>query len=111
MGEALSEVGHEVTTVDNGAEAIVAMQESDFDIVITDLGMPGITGWEVARRARLMSPRLPVIIISGWGAQLDDEQIADCEVDIVLAKPFHLNQLREAITEIAAKQKNASQSA
>jgi CheY-like chemotaxis protein len=110
IGEALREVGHTVTSFDNGAEAIVAMKENNFDIVITDLGMPGITGWEVARQAAGLSPRLPVIVISGWGGHLNDQQVSECNIDTVLAKPFHLNQLRLAITEVTAKQHSATQS-
>lgn len=103
MGEALGDVGHEVKEVDNGAAAIMAMREEQFDVVITDLGMPGITGWEVARRAAALTPPLPVVVISGWGAQLDEDQLRESKVDAVLAKPFHLDQLRQAVMDVTAK--------
>lgn len=102
MGEALGDVGHDVKAVDNGAMAIMAMQEERFDVVITDLGMPGITGWEVARRAAALTPPLPVVVISGWGAQLDDAQLQESKIDAVLAKPFHLDQLRQVVMRVTA---------
>lgn len=102
MGEALGDVGHDVKAVDNGAMAIMAMQEERFDVVITDLGMPGITGWEVARRAAALTPPLPVVVISGWGAQLDDAQLQESKIDAVLAKPFHLHQLRQVVMRVTA---------
>ncbi|HWO57659.1 MAG TPA: response regulator [bacterium] len=103
IGEALREVGHEVHTCDAGAAAIVAMEDKDFDVVITDLGMPGVNGWDVARRARQLTPPLPVIVISGWGAQITKEQLEGAGVDMILPKPFRLEQIRKAIADIALR--------
>ncbi|MBI3872349.1 MAG: response regulator [candidate division Zixibacteria bacterium] len=101
IGEALRDAGHRLTSCDNGAAALVAMEKCHFDVIVTDLGMPGVTGWDIARRARDLSPRPPVIVISGWGAQIDKNQLADCGVDALLAKPFHLDQIRETIARLA----------
>lgn len=104
IGEALREVGHEVHTCDSGAAAIVAMTDSPFDVLITDLGMPGVNGWDVARRARQLDPPLPVIVISGWGATITQEQLEGAGVDLILPKPFRLEQIRKAIANIALRQ-------
>ncbi|MEW5701209.1 MAG: ATP-binding protein [Candidatus Zixiibacteriota bacterium] len=101
IGEALRAAGHDVDAIDNGARALGAMRDGRYDVVVTDLGMPGVTGWEVARAARDMTPRLPVIIISGWGAQIDKKQLSDCGVDALLAKPFRLEQIRETVARVA----------
>ncbi|HEX9750742.1 MAG TPA: ATP-binding protein [candidate division Zixibacteria bacterium] len=108
MGEALTEVGYRVTTRDNGAAAIVELRADRFDIVVTDLGMPGVTGWEVARHAYTLRPRVPVIVISGWGAQIDEAKLANAHVDAVLAKPFHLDQLRDLISQVATANTSAA---
>ncbi len=101
IGEALRDVGHDVHTCDAGAAAIVAMEDGDFDVLITDLGMPGVNGWDVARRARQMEPPLPVIVISGWGASITQEQMDEAGVCLVLPKPFRLEQIRQAISTYA----------
>ncbi len=103
IGEALRDVGHEVHTCDAGAAAIVAMEDRTFDVLITDLGMPGVNGWDVARRARQLEPPLPVIVISGWGAQITQDQLDAAGVNLILPKPFRLEQIRQAISSFAPR--------
>lgn len=101
IGEALREVGHDVLVCNAGAAAIVAMEEDGkFDVLVTDLGMPGVNGWDVARRARQLDPPLPVIVISGWGAQITQDQLEAAGVKMILPKPFRLEQIRQAISGI-----------
>lgn len=101
IGEALRGSGHDVHICDAGAAAIVAMEDHEFDVLITDLGMPGVNGWDVARRARQLDPPLPVIVISGWGASITQEQVQTADVNLILPKPFRLEQIRQAIATYA----------
>ena len=101
IGEALRDSGHDVHICDAGAAAIVAMEDRSFDVLITDLGMPGVNGWDVARRARQLEPPLPVIVISGWGAQITQDQMEAAGVTLILPKPFRLEQIRQAISTFA----------
>jgi len=101
VAEALQDAGHTVDVFDNGAAAVGAIERNTYDVVVTDLGMPNITGWDVARAAKLHQPRLPVLVISGWGAQYGEGQLGDTGVDAMLAKPFHLQQLRESVERLA----------
>ncbi len=103
ISEALRDVGHDVHTCNAGAAAIVAMEDGQFDVLVTDLGMPGVNGWDVARRAHQLAPPLPVIVISGWGAQITQDQLEAAGVDIILAKPFRLEQIRRAISSFAQR--------
>ena len=77
--------------------------DQEFDLVLTDLGMPGISGWEVNKRIKQTHPEKPVVIISGWGAQLTEEEIKASKVDLVLAKPFNLDQIIEVTTMFGNK--------
>lgn len=63
----LEEAGHEVVHALNGAQALQAAARSDrpFDMLMTDLRMPGISGEELARRLRQQQPRLPVLVLTG----------------------------------------------
>lgn len=69
------------------------------DVIITDLGMPGIDGREIARRARELDPRLPVLLISGGGESLEPHEVALGAVDAVISKPPALDELRETLRE------------
>jgi CheY-like chemotaxis protein len=84
---------HQVTLTSNGEEALEVFFRQEFDLVFTDLGMPGISGWEVSRRIKETHPDKPVIIISGWGAQLSEEEIKKNRADYVISKPFQLDQI------------------
>jgi CheY-like chemotaxis protein len=95
--------GHHVILCSNGEEALQSFYEEEFDLVITDLGMPGISGWEVTKRIKRTHPQKPVVIISGWGAQLSEEEIRSSQVDLVLPKPFNLDQILEITGRFADK--------
>lgn len=101
VAEALQDGGHQIDIFDNGASAITAIGQNTYDVVITDLGMPDVTGWDVARAAKMHQPKLPVLVISGWGAQYEGGHLENTGVDAMLAKPFHLKQLRETVENLA----------
>ncbi|MDH4222483.1 MAG: response regulator [candidate division Zixibacteria bacterium] len=92
--------GHEVLLADGGEQALYIFDQRQPDIVITDLGMPGISGWEVARRVKEKDPSRKVIVISGWGASLEEGHSLEVYVDQVLSKPFHLEQVKKVIAEV-----------
>lgn len=98
VSELLKILGHTPTTAGDGLEALSKFDENRFDLVITDLGLPGMSGWDIADAIKLKSPTLPVIIISGWGAQIGDSELRSHSVDLVLSKPFTMKQLKEAIS-------------
>ncbi|GAB4318227.1 MAG: hypothetical protein Kow0074_07290 [Candidatus Zixiibacteriota bacterium] len=99
--ESLEDAGHHVDSFSHGSDAINALEKNEYNVVVTDLGMPDVTGWEVARAAKMHHPQIPVVVISGWGAQFSDDQLGDSGVDAMLAKPFHLQLLRETIERLA----------
>ncbi len=76
--------------------------QAAFDLVFTDLGMPGMSGWEVAERIKDISPETPVVLVTGWGDQLDPEKMKASNVDTVIAKPFRVDQIRALVSEALA---------
>ncbi len=98
--EALNLDGHQVLAVPAGREGLNLLQPDAFDLIITDLSMPGLSGWEVARKARDIDPRIRVILLSGWGIQQDDEQVRASGIDLVLAKPCPIMDLRRAVQQV-----------
>jgi signal transduction histidine kinase len=85
-----------------GIDAFLAAHRAghDFDLVITDLGMPRVDGRKVAEAIKGVSPGTPIIMLTGWGQRLLDEGDIPSNIDRVLSKPPRLQQLRACITEL-----------
>ncbi len=91
--------GHEVTEVASGEEALQALTERRFDVVVTDIAMPGVSGWEVASAAREREEPIPVIFVTGWAASVDRNRARKMGVRRILAKPTTTEELLEAVRE------------
>ncbi|MCX7967291.1 MAG: ATP-binding protein, partial [Armatimonadetes bacterium] len=96
----LEHLGHQPVIVDDGAKGIEAFKQAfengfPFDMVITDLGMPKVSGAEVAKQVKELSLNTPVLVITGWGAEQKP-----VHADYALNKPVRLSALREAIAKV-----------
>jgi len=91
--------GHEVA-VREGEEALAALKTRKFDRVLTDLGMPGVTGWDVASEAKSQLRDVRVGLVTGWAEELDDpEHLAPRGVDSSSRNPHRVQQMRAATAE------------
>ncbi len=97
LGDVLTLGGHTPVLVSSGSEAIARFHAEDFDIVLTDLGMSGLTGWQVARACKEADPAVPVLLVTGWGVELSPEDLAAHGVDAVLSKPLNVDQVLSAV--------------
>lgn len=93
LAEILKEADYKVILAKDGKEGIDKFKQGDVDIVFTDLGMPEINGWQVAKEIKEINPITPVILISGWGRDLKDQDISNTGVDYLAAKPFHIDEI------------------
>ena len=91
---------HDVVTAADGFEAIERLtNEPAIDLVFTDLGLPGMSGYDVARELKKRRPELLVGLVTGWGATLDPEKARSQGVDMVISKPFRFEQVLGAVDE------------
>lgn len=90
---------YEVTTACDGDEAIASMRTQQFDLVITDLKMPRVSGEEVVKYARTSTPKRPVIVMSGYASLYASSQSAAHGVCAFLGKPFSMKDLIKAVEE------------
>jgi signal transduction histidine kinase len=97
--EMVASQGHGVLEAASGREAIRLLEGgASVDLVLTDLGMPGMSGWDVARAVRTRWPRLPVGLVTGWGNHLD-APAADRQLIVgTMAKPVSHERLAAFIT-------------
>ncbi|MDD1648805.1 MAG: sigma-54 dependent transcriptional regulator, partial [Methylococcaceae bacterium] len=84
----LGMAGYQVETQPNGRLAMDRLQESSFDLLITDLKMPGMSGLEVLQAVRVLQPEMPVILITGFAAVDNAVEVMKCGAADYLAKPF-----------------------
>jgi PAS domain S-box-containing protein len=92
--------GHSVVAAHDGPAALERFAPGEFDLVVTDLGMPGMSGWEVASAIKAKDPRVPVIMLTGWGDQLPRELIESSGIDRVVAKPVGFEELMGVISAV-----------
>jgi DNA-binding response OmpR family regulator len=94
---ALAQVGHAVDVVSDGLAADEALKHDGFALLILDLGLPRIDGFEVLRRLRRRNPTLPVLILSAREKAEDKVTGLDLGADDYLAKPFSVNELQARV--------------
>ncbi len=99
----LSTMGHEVELACNGREGLAlfhrAMESTPFGLVFTDLGMPEMNGWEVAGEVKKVRPTTPVALITGWGLEVDRDEMKRQGVDLIIPKPFNMEELAGLVVE------------
>jgi CheY-like chemotaxis protein len=91
--------GHQVIEASDGILGMKYLEEGRFDMVLTDLGMPVMNGWEVAKWVKRKTPQVPVGLITGWGTHLEEEKVKESGVDLIIAKPFQVGEILEAVNQ------------
>jgi len=92
--DGLQDRGFAVTAVEDGVRAVEAFRWSTFDLVLTDLAMPDMSGWDVVRAVRSRWPHVRVGLVTGTPQYLEEQQEV---VDVLVLKPVVLDTLRRAI--------------
>jgi GAF domain-containing protein/CheY-like chemotaxis protein len=101
LGDILESAGHSVVVLGDGAEAIARFRGEPFDLVLTDLAMPRVSGWQVARAVKQIAPQVPVFLVTGFGVELTTEERRAHGVDLVLVKPLQMQDILDAVAEVA----------
>lgn len=102
LSRTLAQFHHQVTLAEDGEKGIQLFREKKFDMVLTDLGMPGMSGWEVCRVIKSLSPETPVGMITGWGTEISRSKMEEYGLDFLISKPFDFNQVLNVVAETMA---------
>jgi signal transduction histidine kinase/CheY-like chemotaxis protein/HAMP domain-containing protein len=102
LDKLLGSAGHRVVTATNGESGIELFQKGRFDLLMTDLGMPGMSGRVLTKKIKALRPDIPTIMITGWGAQFDTETLKDDGVDFLVTKPFDYEKIMRVIQDALA---------
>jgi CheY-like chemotaxis protein len=103
IGDILTAGGHSAVLVADGAEAIRRFEAEPFDIVFTDLAMPGVNGWQVARAVKDHAPSVPVLLVTGWGVELSPDELRGKGIDALLSKPVQFDDILAAVAAFAPR--------
>lgn len=107
VSRALGRDGHEVTAVADGSEALVALAERKFDLLLSDIVMPELDGIALALKASEAYPDMPILLMSGFAAERQKAHDIDVIVHEVIPKPYTLQVIRDAAARILAERAGA----
>ena len=99
VSKALKHLGYEVTAVEDSGEAFAVFSRSpgEFDLVITDLTMPGMSGIELAEKIKELSPDVPVILCTGFNDIIDEQEAREKGITGLIFKPAGTGDLGAAV--------------
>jgi len=110
LREALEAEGCEVVVAESGEKAlqIYDARGGGIDVVFTDIGMPDMSGWELASEIRKRSETMPLAIVSGWADAISCDARQAIKADWVVSKPFDIATIAEIASEVAARKNMAN---
>ncbi|MEE8380501.1 MAG: response regulator [Thermodesulfobacteriota bacterium] len=74
-------------------------EKKAFDMVLTDLGMPGMSGWQVEEKIKGINGKVPIALITGWSIDLKESEMQERGIDFMIKKPYKLDQLVNIVQE------------
>ena len=95
--------GCEVSLAVDGHNALTLFDGQVFDAVLTDVGLPGMSGWELARYIRERDASIPLAVITGWGDAVSPEEQTAAQADWVIPKPFSVERITNLVQEISQR--------
>ena len=102
LGDILEGEHCDVYLAASGSEALSVFREMEFDGVFTDVGMPGMSGWELAREIRQINTQIPIAVITGWGEAVGSNEQKAAGVNWIVAKPFTADRIAELVQVLSA---------
>jgi len=102
LGEMLEVLTHKVVRAESGHEALRILAEQSFDLIFTDLSMPEMDGWEVAREIRRRL-ETPIVLVTGYGKGTTPPTGEENLINGVIGKPFDFTQVEQTIAKVTRR--------
>ena len=103
LRDLLEHEGCRVYMAPGSREALGLFEVHQFDGIFTDVGMPGMSGWELSHAIRQRNQQIPIAIVTGWGEAVGSDEQKEAGVDWVIAKPFRAEKISEIAQEMSRK--------
>jgi CheY-like chemotaxis protein len=111
LRDILESEGCQAVLADCGPKALTLFNSGSFDAVFTDIGMPEMSGWELAHVIRERDESVPLAVITGWGEAVGSSEQKEAQVDWVVTKPFDITRIAELAQEITQRRADALKTA
>ncbi len=107
ISEMLRALGIRVVTTSSPLKALEIFEryQEELGLIITDLGMPEMSGFELTKRIKQLAPSMPVVLLTGWGASVTPLEIKQNKIDYVVAKPVTIENLRQILLALVQSSK------
>jgi len=93
----LEAIGYQVVAAKGGRAAEIVAREREVGLVLTDLGVPDLSAFELAKRLRGMGIQAPIVVLTGWVQEVDTSAASEAGIDLVITKPISADDLRAAL--------------
>lgn len=103
LADILEREGCEVALAPEAREALRLFESREFDAVFTDVGLPGMNGWELARAIRERDEEIALAVITGWGDTVSSEEQTEAQADWIVPKPFSVERIIALVQEISQR--------
>ena len=105
----LEEDGYHVESAINGKEGLELFSTKHFDMVVTDLLMPVMSGSDMGEKMKRINKNIPIVLLTAWMMEYTESELQSKGIDYVVKKPFSEDQLRQLVrNELGTKEKPAS---
>lgn len=111
LRDLLESEGCRVYLAPGSREALGLFEAHEFDGIFTDVGMPGMSGWELAHAIRQKNETVPIAVVTGWGEAVGSNEQKEARVDWVITKPFRAERIGELAQEIFKRREVAAKRA
>lgn len=101
LEDEMSGIGHDVTKVSRYSSAILEASEGDFDVIIAEVGTPGLMGPEILACLRRLQPDASIAAMTSFGTERTAEEAFKEGADYYMAKPIQMNSLKDLISHVA----------
>jgi len=108
LRDLLESEGCKVFLAPGSREALALFETHQFDGIFTDIGMPGMSGWELAHAIRQKNETIPIAVVTGWGEAVGSDEQQQARVDWVITKPFRAERIGELAHEIFKRREVAA---
>ena len=105
LADILATADHSVVLAEDGPNGLEQFRAGQFDVVFTDLGMPGMSGFDVAREIKKLDPAMPIGLLTGWGASVDETEMRNAGIDLLVPKPFKFDEVLSLVDDALALRK------
>ncbi|GAB4336022.1 MAG: response regulator [Calditrichia bacterium] len=106
LTEAFVAVGHRVTGVDNGLQALEIFKNNRFDLAILDVELPEMNGLELTAEIKALAPDFPIILMTGYSHLYRPQDVLSLDVEAFLKKPLNIPDLIKIVNQILSRKRS-----